>query len=170
MVVQFDLNSLTLDYNQLRIIINIKGYMNNLNLVQSIAIWTLPVLLAIIVHEVAHGYVANLLGDRTALALGRLTLNPISHIDLVGTIIMPLMCLFVGSFIFGWAKPVPINSRNFKICRRDPALVAMAGPVSNFLMAIMWAIFTKIVILLFYNPEFFPVIKMFFILICKWIF
>ena len=137
--------------------------MNNLNLVQSIAIWTLPVLLAIIVHEVAHGYVANLLGDRTALALGRLTLNPISHIDLVGTIIMPLMCLFVGSFIFGWAKPVPINSRNFKNSRRDPALVAMAGPVSNFLMAIMWAIFTKIVILLFYNPEFFPVIKMFFI-------
>lgn len=136
--------------------------MHNLNLVQSIAIWTLPVLLAVIVHEVAHGYVANILGDRTALLLGRLTLNPFKHIDLIGTIIMPLLCLLSGSFIFGWAKPVPINSRNFKNFRQYTAIVAIAGPISNFFMALMWAIFIKTVILLF-PSEMTPVIKLFFI-------
>ena len=136
--------------------------MNNLNLVQEIAIWTLPVLLALIVHEVAHGWVANLLGDKTALMLGRLTLNPIKHIDPIGTIIMPLLCLFMGSFVFGWAKSVPINSRNFKNFRRDMVLVAIAGPISNFLMAIMWAIFIKVAILLF-NSGSFLIIKLFFI-------
>lgn len=136
--------------------------MHNVNLIQSIAIWTLPVLLAVIVHEVAHGYVANLKGDKTALLLGRLTLNPLKHIDLVGTIIIPLLCLVSGSFIFGWAKPVPINSRNFKHYRTDTAMVAIAGPASNFLMAIMWAIFTKIIILLF-SADFLSLAKLFFI-------
>ena len=137
--------------------------MNNLNIMQSIAIWTLPVLLAIIVHEVAHGWVANLLGDRTAAMLGRLTLNPFKHIDLVGTVIMPILCLLMGSFVFGWAKPVPINSRNFKNFRKDTALVAIAGPISNFLMAIMWAIFTKIALILFRQITLLPVIKLFFV-------
>jgi Zn-dependent protease len=100
------------------------------------------------VHEVAHGYVANLLGDRTALMLGRLTLNPAKHIDPIGTIAMPLLCVMVGSFIFGWAKPVPINPRNFKNFRKDTSLVAFAGPCSNFIMAIMWAILLKMILLL----------------------
>lgn len=125
--------------------------MDNLNLIQKIAIWALPVLLAIIVHEVSHGWVAKLLGDRTAYALGRLTLNPFKHVDLIGTIIVPLLCLLVGSFVFGWAKPVPINPRNFKKFKRDTALVAVAGPASNFIMAIAWAIFIKILIMLFAN-------------------
>lgn len=136
--------------------------MHNLNLVQSIAIWTLPVLLAVIVHEVAYGYVANILGDKTALMLGRLTLNPVKHVDLIGTIIMPLLCILTGSFIFGWAKPVPINSRNFKNFRKDTAIVAIAGPISNFLMAILWATFIKLVVLLF-PQELNSIVKSFFI-------
>jgi Zn-dependent protease len=135
--------------------------MNN-NIIQQIAIWTVPVLLALIVHEVAHGWVASLFGDKTALMLGRLTLNPRKHIDLIGTIIMPLLCLFVGGIIFGWAKPVPINSRNFKNFRRDMVLVAAAGPISNFLMALMWAMFTKVAILLFIQDPI-TLIKLFFI-------
>lgn len=123
--------------------------MNNLNLIQETVIWILPVLLAIIVHEVAHGWVANLRGDSTALMLGRLTLNPFKHIDFIGTIVIPLICVFTGGIIFGWAKPVPINSRHFKHFRTDNALVAIAGPISNLLMAIIWATIIKITILFF---------------------
>ncbi len=136
--------------------------MHDLNLIQSIAIWTLPVLLAIIVHEVAHGYVANLLGDQTALMLGRLTLNPLKHIDPIGTIIMPLICILAGSFIFGWAKPVPINSRNFKNFRKDTAMVAIAGPMSNLFMAIIWAVFVKSIILFIPNTLM-PIARLFLI-------
>ncbi len=136
--------------------------MHDLNLIQSIAIWTLPVLLAIIVHEVAHGYVANLLGDQTALMLGRLTLNPLRHIDPIGTIIMPLVCILAGSFIFGWAKPVPINSRNFKNFRKDTAMVAIAGPISNLFMAIIWAVFVKSIILFIPNTLM-PIARLFLI-------
>lgn len=115
--------------------------MDNLTLFQRILVWILPVVLAITVHEVAHGWVAKKYGDNTAFMLGRLTLNPIKHIDLVGTIIIPGLLLITGtSFIFGWAKPVPVDPRYFKNPRADMAMVALAGPVSNLLMAIGWAL------------------------------
>lgn len=114
--------------------------MNELTLIQRIVVWILPVIFAITVHEVAHGWVAKKFGDPTASDLGRLTLNPIKHIDLMGTIILPALLLisFTG-YIFGWAKPVPVNIKNFKNPRRTMAIVALAGPVSNILMAIAWA-------------------------------
>lgn len=113
--------------------------MLELSLIQKICVAIIPVLFAITVHEVAHGYVADKLGDHTAKMLGRLTLNPIKHIDLIGTILVPLLMLYLGGFIFGWAKPVPINPRFFKQYRRDTALVALAGPISNFVMAGFWS-------------------------------
>lgn len=114
-------------------------------LIQRIIVWTLPVVFAITVHEVAHGWVAKKYGDNTASALGRLTLNPVKHIDLVGTLILPglLLITFTG-FIFGWAKPVPVDLRNFKNPNRDMAIVALAGPVSNLLMAIIWALIVRL--------------------------
>ena len=121
--------------------------MVNPDMIQKIVLWAVPVLFAITVHEVAHGWVAYRFGDKTAFMLGRLTLNPFKHIDLIGTILVPLILLILPTgFIFGWAKPVPINPRNFKHYRRDMALVALAGPVSNFIMAIIWAIISKIAI------------------------
>jgi Zn-dependent protease len=119
--------------------------MNELSMMQRIAVWILPVIFAITVHEVAHGWVAKKYGDNTASMLGRLTLNPIKHIDLVGTIIIPgLLLLTFTGFVFGWAKPVPVDSRNFKNPRRDMAIVAMAGPVSNLLMALGWALIVRV--------------------------
>jgi len=113
--------------------------------VQTIAVWTLPIIFAVTVHEVAHGYVACLLGDKTAKILGRLTLNPIKHIDPIGTIILPAVLLLLNAgIILGWAKPVPINPRNFANYRRDNALVALAGPMANLLMAMAWAGIAKI--------------------------
>ncbi len=108
------------------------------NIIREIAISAIPILIAIILHEIAHGCVANKLGDPTAKMTGRLTLNPIAHIDPFGTIIMPIM-LFIftnGSFVFGYAKPVPINPYNFRNPKRDMAISAAAGPVSNLLIAI----------------------------------
>lgn len=108
-------------------------------------VWILPVIFAITVHEVAHGWVAKKYGDNTAFALGRLTLNPIKHIDLFGTIILPGLLLMTGTgFIFGWAKPVPVDPRNFKNPLRDMAIVALAGPVANLLMALAWALITRL--------------------------
>lgn len=106
----------------------------------------IPVILAITLHEAAHGYVARYLGDTTAEKMGRITLNPIAHIDPVGTLLIPLLILFLssGSFLFGYAKPVPIDARHFKNPRRDMAWVALAGPASNFLMALFWAFILKI--------------------------
>lgn len=119
--------------------------MNELTLMQRIVVWILPVIFAITVHEVAHGWVAKKYGDNTADALGRLTLNPIKHIDLLGTIIIPgLLLLSFTGFIFGWAKPVPVDARNFKRPLRDMAIVALAGPVSNLLMAIAWALIARL--------------------------
>lgn len=103
-----------------------------LNIMQSIAVWALPVLFAVTIHEVAHGWVASKVGDKTAQLLGRVTINPFKHIDLLGTIIVPLVLLYLGGFMFGWAKPVPINPRNFHHPRRDIIWVSLAGPVSNF--------------------------------------
>ena len=112
--------------------------MMELTLAQKIAIWTLPILLAIIVHEVAHGWVAWKLGDPTAKQRGRLTLNPLVHIDPIGTVVVPLALLVVGGFIFGWARPVPVDPRYFRNPPVDMAKVAIAGPASNFLMAVGW--------------------------------
>jgi len=109
--------------------------------VQKIAVWVPPVLLGITVHEVAHGWVASQLGDKTAMMLGRLTLNPLKHVDPVGTILIPgILLLLQAGFIFGYAKPVPINWKNLRNPKRDMAIVAAAGPVSNLFMAILWAL------------------------------
>ena len=129
--------------------------MDELTLIQRITVWILPVIFAITVHEVAHGWVAKKFGDNTAADLGRLTLNPIKHIDPVGTIILPVLLLisFTG-YIFGWAKPVPVNARNFKSPRRTMAIVALAGPVSNILMALGWALIMRLGTMLYSGSEF----------------
>lgn len=118
--------------------------MNSTHWLQQIAIWAVPILFAITVHEVAHGWVASKFGDKTALMMGRLTLNPFKHIDLIGTIIVPALLLLFGGFIFGWAKPVPVNWQNLHHPRRDMALVAIAGPTANLLMALLWAMIAKL--------------------------
>jgi Zn-dependent protease len=107
--------------------------------IQKIAIWAFPVLVAVVFHEVAHGWVANRLGDPTAKNLGRLTLNPIKHIDLFGTILVPAMLILVSSpFVFGYAKPVPVNFYNLRNPKRDMVWVALAGPVTNLLLALVF--------------------------------
>jgi len=119
--------------------------MPDLSLVQKIAIWVVPVILGITVHEVAHGWIARKLGDNTAFMLGRLTLNPIKHVDPVGTILIPGMLLLLqAGFIFGYARPVPINWKNLRHPKRDMALVAAAGPVANLLMAVGWALLLRL--------------------------
>jgi Zn-dependent protease len=112
--------------------------MQHLNQIQLLAVLALPVVLAITVHEAAHGWVANRLGDRTALMLGRVTFNPVRHIDLVGTIVVPVLSFLLAGFLFGWAKPVPVNPRNLHHPRRDMALVALAGPAANLAMGLAW--------------------------------
>ncbi len=112
---------------------------------QLISILVIPVLFAIIVHEVAHGWAAKQLGDPTAERLGRLTLNPIKHIDPIGTLLVPAaLVLLRTGFIFGWAKPVPITWQNLRRPKRDMALVAAAGPAANLLMAVLWGLVAKI--------------------------
>ena len=118
--------------------------MHQLSLMQEISVAILPLLFAITLHEVAHGWVAKQLGDPTADMMGRLTLNPIKHIDLIGTIIVPTVLLLMGGFIFGWAKPVPVTWQNLRNPKRDMALVALAGPMANLLMAFLWALIAKI--------------------------
>ncbi len=112
------------------------------NLIQTVAIYTLPVLFAITVHEAAHGYVARYFGDNTAWTLGRVTLNPIKHIDPIGTILMPLMLYFAtsGAFLFGYAKPVPVQFGNLRNPKRDMIWVALAGPGANLIQALLWGI------------------------------
>lgn len=112
------------------------------NLIQTVLIYALPVLFAITVHEAAHGYAARYFGDNTAHMLGRITLNPLKHIDPVGTILMPLMLYFAtsGAFLFGYAKPVPVQFGNLRNPKRDMIWVALAGPASNFFQAILWAV------------------------------
>lgn len=120
--------------------------MNHLTIIQQIIVWALPILFAVTVHEVSHGWMASKLGDKTAQMLGRLTLNPLKHIDMIGTIIVPLTLLLFGGgkFIFGWAKPVPIMAQNLRHPKRDLALISIVGPLSNFLMAIIWAAIMKL--------------------------
>lgn len=118
------------------------------NTIQTILIYALPVLFAITVHEAAHGYVARHFGDNTAYMMGRVTLNPMKHIDPIGTILMPLMLYFAtsGAFLFGYAKPVPVNFGQLRQPKRHMVWVALAGPASNFIQAILWAVlFTLLV-------------------------
>ncbi|HEY7656498.1 MAG TPA: site-2 protease family protein [Burkholderiales bacterium] len=120
-----------------------------LHLVQIIAIYALPVILAITLHEAAHGYVARHFGDMTAYLEGRVSLNPLRHIDPFGTVALPLILLaltklFGGGIIFGWAKPVPVNFANLRHPKRDMLWVAAAGPLSNLVMALIWALVLKL--------------------------
>jgi len=112
------------------------------NLIQTVAIYALPVLFAITVHEAAHGYVARHFGDNTAWALGRVTLNPLKHIDPLGTIVMPLVLYLAtsGAFLFGYAKPVPVQFGKLRNPKRDMIWVALAGPGANLIQALLWGI------------------------------
>ena len=127
--------------------------MEVLNKIQLLAVLIIPVLFAITVHEAAHGWVAMRLGDRTAQMLGRVTLNPIKHIDPIGTILVPMAMFLLSGFLFGWAKPVPIGWRNLKNPRRDMALVAVAGPLANLLQALLWALAIQIGLLLWQTSQ-----------------
>ena len=123
------------------------------SLLIKIAIWAVPVLFSIIIHEVAHGWMAHRLGDCTAKDMGRLTLNPASHIDIIGTIVLPLMMLILGGPVFGWAKPVPFNPNNFHRnvdIRKGTMLVALAGPGSNLIIAFFFS-FLFIFVLKFFS-------------------
>jgi len=118
--------------------------MSALSLPQIIAVAILPLIFAITVHEVAHGWVAKQFGDPTAQRLGRLTLNPLKHIDPIGTVVVPVLLLMLGGFIFGWAKPVPVTWENLRHPKRDMAIVAAAGPAANLLMALIWAVVLRV--------------------------
>ncbi len=124
------------------------------NLVQTLAIYALPVIFAITLHEAAHGYVARHFGDNTAYVLGRVSLNPVRHIDFVGTILVPLLILVAsklfgsGGILFGWAKPVPVDFSALRHPKRDMLWVAAAGPFANLLMAVMWAAALKVALLM----------------------
>jgi Zn-dependent protease len=123
------------------------------SIVSTIAIYALPVIFAITLHEAAHGYVARHFGDTTAYVLGRVSLNPARHIDPVGTILVPLAILFVTSFggqgmLFGWAKPVPVNYHALRNPKRDMLWVAVAGPAANLAMALAWALIGKLALIL----------------------
>ncbi len=117
------------------------------SIARGISVWAMPVLLAIILHEVMHGYVAERFGDSTARRAGRLTLNPIKHIDPIGTVILPLILIVMGSrFLFGWAKPVPVNFSALKNPKRDMIWVALAGPGTNFVLAVLSALLLRMII------------------------
>src|ERR1035437_3607439 len=123
------------------------------HLIQTVALYALPVLFAITIHEAAHGYVARHFGDNTAYVLGRVSLNPLRHIDLVGTILLPLLILVTskllgsGGILFGWAKPVPVNFSALRHPKRDMLWVAAAGPLANLLLAMLWALTFKIALI-----------------------
>ena len=116
--------------------------MNFDTILQNLLIFALPVLFAITVHEAAHGYVARHYGDNTAYLLGRVTLNPVKHIDLLGTIVMPIMLYLAtsGAFVFGYAKPVPVQFGRLRNPKRDMVWVALAGPVANLVQALLWGV------------------------------
>ncbi len=110
-----------------------------LTVIQKIAVYALPILFAITVHEAAHGYAAKYFGDLTAERLGRISLNPLKHIDPFGTVLLPAITIIFGGILFGWAKPVPVNFSNLRHPKKDMLWVAAAGPASNLAMAIFWA-------------------------------
>ena len=136
--------------------------MDTTNLIQTVSVYAIPVIFAITLHEAAHGYAAKYFGDNTAYMMGRVTLNPFSHIHLVGTILLPLLLYFStnGALLFGFAKPVPVDFGNLRHPKRDMVWVALAGPVSNLVQAIVWA-------LLFVVYTDFGVSEKFFLAMCK---
>lgn len=115
----------------------------DLTVIQKIVIYALPVIFAITVHEAAHGYAAKHFGDMTAFNAGRITLNPLKHIDPFGTILLPALTIMLGGILFGWAKPVPVDFRRLRNPKKDMLWVAAAGPASNFVMAIFWVLVMK---------------------------
>lgn len=130
------------------------------DIVQAITIYAIPVLFAITLHEAAHGYVARIFGDQTAFVAGRITLNPLKHIDPIGTILVPILILLVssiggGGFLFGWAKPVPVDIGSLRRPKQDMVWVAAAGPGANLAMAIGWAILLKLQLLFGLGEAFF---------------
>jgi Zn-dependent protease len=124
-------------------------------LVQTLTVYAIPVLFAITVHEAAHGYVARLFGDNTAYVAGRVTLNPLKHIDPLGTIVVPLVMAVLSPFMFGWAKPVPVSFGQLRRPKRDMIWVAAAGPGSNLAMAILWLLLAKALVVLGAQEAFF---------------
>ena len=124
-----------------------------LSIIQKITIAILPLLFAITLHEAAHGYIALLCGDKTAKLSGRLSLNPVNHLDIVGTLIVPIITLALGGILFGWAKPVPFYERNFKNPKRDVIFVALAGPLANLLMAVIWAGIARLTLTIAGSPQ-----------------
>ncbi len=121
--------------------------MDPYNFIITIAVYAIPVIFAITLHEAAHGYVARHFGDTTAYMLGRITLNPVKHIDPVGTVVLPLVTVFLSGFMFGWAKPVPVNERNLRRPKQDMMWVAAAGPGANLVQALGWAVAAKLLML-----------------------
>ena len=136
--------------------------MDTTNLIQTVSVYAIPVIFAITLHEAAHGYAAKYFGDSTAYMMGRVTLNPFSHIHLVGTILLPLLLYFStnGALLFGFAKPVPVDFGNLRHPKRDMVWVALAGPASNLVQAIVWAL-----LYLVYTD--FGVSEKFFLAMCK---
>ena len=129
---------------QSNLILDLIQHLSALSLPQQIAVSLIPVLLAITLHEAAHGYAAKHFGDTTAYMLGRISLNPLRHIDLIGTVLVPLVTLALGGILFGWAKPVPVNFANLRNPKKDMLWVAAAGPGTNLLMALFWGLVVKI--------------------------
>src|SRR5690606_29273967 len=126
------------------------------NLIQTFAIYALPIVFAITLHEAAHAYAAKYFGDTTAYAQGRMSLNPIKHIDPIGTLLIPIVLYFVGSpFLFGYAKPVPVNFGNLRNPKKQMAFVALAGPLANIVMALMWLVLIILLHAFNTNEEFF---------------
>jgi Zn-dependent protease len=123
-------------------------------IIRNIAVYALPVLFAITLHEAAHAYAARYFGDNTAYAQGRMTLNPLSHVDLFGTIIIPIALYMTSGFVFGYAKPVPVQFGNLRNPKRDMAWVALAGPLANFIMALLWLIFAVVLVATNVGEEF----------------
>ncbi|MGB1799412.1 MAG: site-2 protease family protein [Gammaproteobacteria bacterium] len=120
--------------------------MSELPIYYQIFIWAIPVLFAVTLHEVGHGWAAKQLGDPTAESMGRLSLNPLKHIDPFGTVLLPLITFYLGSFIFGFAKPVPVNWNQLRNKKRDIALVALAGPAANLIMMLFWLFVANLLI------------------------
>lgn len=114
--------------------------------IQTVAIYAIPAIFAITLHEAGHAWMARRLGDRTAEMLGRLTANPLKHIDPVGTVVLPLLSVWIGGVMFGWAKPVPVNTRNFRNPKKGMVAVALAGPGANLVMAYAWALLLGLII------------------------